>query len=348
MVVISAKTLCHCLLAAALFVPARPADSREQGQASGDAISISGSSTLYPFSRAAIQAYAAANRQPLPLQAEAIGTSAGLRRFCKGSSSMAAASRPINAAELRACAAQGIQFLELPVAYDAITVVVNGANSWAREISTNELRRLWNRNAEGKIVRWQQVKPSWPNKPISLCAPGRDSGTYDTFNKAINGQIDNARQDVTTSEDDDVLVRCVAKNPLAMGYFGYDYYQANRSSLRALAVHGLRGSVSPSEASVQRSRYLPLSRPLFLYVNAEALRQRPQIRQFISFTLERGSHIARQARVIPLQDSTYRLVLSKLYRQVLGSAFAGDLPIGLTVGQTLERSFDALKKPQYR
>jgi len=312
------------------------------------AVVISGSSTVYPFSQAAIRAFSAQGQRELRWQAKPTGTSAGLREFCAGASSIAAASRPINAAELKACAANGVQFLELPVGFDAITVVVNRANGWARQISLAELRRLWSREAQGRILRWQQVNPAWPNRPISLCGPGRESGTYDTFNKAVNGQADNSRQDVTTSENDEELVRCVSRNPQALGYFGYDYYQAHRNSLRALAVDSTRGPVMPSEATVQNSRYQPLSRPLFFYVSAEAMRRQPEIRSFISFSLERGGRIAREAGVIPLQDATYRLVLSKLYRQVLGSAFAGELPIGLSVGQTLQRSFDALKKPQFR
>lgn len=315
---------------------------------SGSVLRVSGSSTVYPFSQAAIRLYRSRSGTSATFRAEATGTSAGLRLFCQGGSSVAAASRPINAAELKACANKGIRFLELPVAFDAISVVVPASNTWARQISTSDLRRLWNREAQGRVQRWRQLNPSWPDEPIRLCGPGRDSGTYDTFNKAINGSEDNARQDYTASEDDDVLVRCVANNPLALGYFGYDYFQANRNSLRALAITGPKGPVLPSEQSVQQSRYQPLSRPLFLYVNDQQLSNNPKLREFINLTLQNGGRLARQARLIPLQDSTYRLVSSKVYKRVLGSAFAGQLPVGLTVGQVLERSFDALKKPEYR
>jgi len=334
-------------MSALLLLPAATALGADRSTPQ-PAVVISGSSTVYPFTQAAIRAFSTQGNRVLRWQARSTGTTAGLREFCAGISSIAAASRPINTAELKACGARGVQFLELPVGFDAITVVVNRANGWARQISTAELRKLWSREAQGRVLRWQQVNPAWPNKPISLCGPGRDSGTYDTFNKAINGQAENSRQDVTTSENDEELVRCVGSNPLALGYFGFDYYQNNRSSLRALAVDSSRGPVLPSEATVQNSRYQPLSRPLFLYVSAAAMQRQHEIRSFITFSLERGGRIAREAGVIPLQDATYRLVLSKLYRQVLGSAFAGDLPIGLSVGQTLQRSFDALKKPQYR
>lgn len=314
-----------------------------------EVININGSSTVLPFTQAAIRSFSTrATAQRVQFRARATGTSAGIREFCAGGSSIAAASRPMNQAELQACETRGVRFLELPVAYDAITVVVPRSNSWAQQISTAELQRLWNRNAEARVMRWNQVNSRWPNKPISLCGPGPDSGTFDTFNKAINGSENNSRRDFTASEDDAVLVRCVARDPLALGYFGYDYYQANHKSLRALAIQGTRGAVPPNEQSVQQSRYLPLSRPLFLYVSELALRNQPVIRSFIDATLQSGGRIARQSGVIPLEDSTYRLVVTKLYRQVLGSAFAGTLPIGLTVGQVLDRSFDALKKPQYR
>ena len=311
-------------------------------------ILISGSSTVYPFSQAAIAAYAPKAPKGVHFKAEAVGTSAGFRRFCGKSILIAAASRPINSKEMAKCQANGVRFLELPVAFDAITIVVNPANRFAKEISTAQLRTLWERKAQGKVMRWSQVNPSWPNTPIRLCGPGKDSGTYDTFNKAINGSETNSRQDYTASEDDNVLVKCVASDPNALGYFGFDYYQANRNSLRALAVKGLRGSVIPSVSSVQASRYLPLSRPLFFYVNDQGLKSNPALRSMITATLEQGVKVAQRAGVIPLQDSTYRLVTNKLYRNVLGSAFGGKLPIGLTVGQVLERSFDEHKRPQFR
>lgn len=317
-------------------------------QAPGQTIVLSGSSTVYPFSKAAIELYAARAPKGVTYKAQAIGTSAGFRQLCSKTISIAAASRPINSQELARCSNNGVRFLELPIAFDAITIVVNPANSFAREISTAQLRTLWEKKAQGKVMRWNQVNPRWPESPIRLCGPGKDSGTYDTFNKAINGSETNSRQDYTASEDDGVLVKCVASDANALGYFGFDYVQANRNSLRPLAVKGLRGSVVPSVRAVQNSQYLPLSRPLFFYVNEQALKTNPAVRSLIVATLEQGLKVSQRAGVIPLQDSTYRLVSNKLYRNVLGSAFAGQLPIGLTVGQVLERSFDQHKRPSFR
>jgi len=336
------------LLVAAGLAASSGAGVAQQAPSAGKTLLISGSSTVYPFSVAAIEAYKAKAPRGVSFKALAVGTSAGFREFCSGQLSIAAASRPINSEELKRCAAAGVRFIELPVAFDAITVVVNPSNRFAKQISTAQLRTLWNRQAQGKILRWNQVNPAWPNTAIKLCGPGKDSGTYDTFNKAINGSTSDSRQDYTASEDDNVLVACVAKNTGALGYFGYDYYQGNRSQLRALAVQGSAGTVLPSVESVQASRYLPLSRPLFFYVNDKALKSNPVIRSMVTNTLDRGVKIAEKAGVIPLKDSTYRLVTNKLYRNVLGSAFAGQLPIGLTVGQVLERSFDEHKKQQFR
>jgi phosphate transport system substrate-binding protein len=327
----------------ALQLPLNPVQAQPQP---AKPILISGSSTVFPFSKAAIASFT--KGRGAGISAEATGTSAGLRQFCAGRIVLAAASRPINAKELKACDEKGVTFLELPLAFDAITVVVNSANGFARQISTEQLKQLWSMEAQGKVTRWRQVNPNWPDQTIKLCGPGKDSGTYDTFNKAINGSESNSRQDYTSSEDDTVLVRCVATTPGALGYFGFDYYQANRSRLRALAVQGPRGPVLPSLKSVQSSQYLPLSRPLFYYVNAAEVQTNPLLRNFIDHTLQRGGRIASQAGLIPLQDSTYRLVTNKLYRNVQGSAFEGALPIGLSVGQILQRSFDAQKQPQFR
>ena len=334
------------LLAALALTPLLCVPAAQAG--ANNSILISGSSTVYPFSKAAIELFAPRAPKGISIKAQAVGTSAGFRKFCERAIPIAAASRPINSREIARCSSNGVRFLELPVGFDAITVVVHPSNNFATSISSSQLRTLWQKKAQGKVMRWSQVNPSWPHSPIKLCGPGQDSGTYDTFNKAINGNEGNSRQDYTASEDDMVLVKCVANDIHALGYFGFDYYQANRNSLRALAIEGLRGTVLPSLSSVQASRYLPLSRPLFFYVNDQALKANPVIRSFIVSTLGRGGKVAQRAGVIPLQDSTYRLVTNKLYRNVLGTAFGGNLPIGLSIGQVLERSFDQHKQPQFR
>ena len=195
---------------------------------------------------------------------------------------------------------------------------------------------------------WSQVNLDWPNRPIRLCGPGKDSGTYDYFNKAINGDEDNSRSDYFSSEKDNELVACVAKNPDALGYFGFAYYQVNAKRLKALSVVGPKGAVLPSLATVQKEAYVPLSRPLFIYVNDKALKQRPELQKFVTYTIKNGLTLVKQAGSVPIPSSTYRLVESKLYQNVSGTAFGGDIPVGLTTSQALQRSLDSIKKPEFR
>ena len=237
--------------------------------AAGPTLNISGSSTVFPVIEKAIEAYGTTERgRDVRVKLSEVGSTGGLREFCQGNIPIANASRPISSAELKACADNGITFIELPLAFDALTVVVNGGNDWASAISTRELSRTWSKEAEGTIKSWQQINIDWPDRPLRLCGPGDDSGTFDYFNEAINGDKANSRSDYEGSEDDNVIVECVATDANAMGYFGFAYYQANRERLKALAIAGPDGiAVPPSVATAQDGTYKPLSRPLFIYVN---------------------------------------------------------------------------------
>lgn len=310
-------------------------------------IRIGGSSTVFPIMTEAIEAFRASGHRAEIVLKET-GTTDGFRRFCAGQLEIANASRPINRTELMACARQRVSFIELPIAFDAISIVVHPSNSWARQISTKQLAQLWGRQAEGKIDRWVELNRDWPDRPIKLCGPGKDSGTYDYFNKAINGQTDNSRRDYASSEDDSVIARCVAQNSNALGYFGFSYYKANQAKLRVLPVASTSGAVIPSVANVQAGGYRPLSRPLFIYVNDKALAERGDVQKFTTFFVRNGLGLVEKAGDIPLPPSTYQLVESKLYKRIQGSAFSGDLPIGLSIGEALRRSFDARKQPQFR
>ena len=337
----------RALVVAGVVFALSPAGTAQQ---SASPIRLGGSSTVHPILAEAIRDFRRANpaeaRTPIQLSEE--GTGGGFRRFCQGQLLITGASRPINSAELKACRSKGVAFIELPIAFDAITVAVNPRNTWARLITTRELARLWGRQAQGRVMRWNQVNIDWPDRPLRLCAPGGDSGTYDFFNKAISGAVDNARQDVVSSEDDSVLVKCVASDPNAIGYFGYSYYATNRDKLRALTIVGAKGPVAPSAQSVQSETYLPLARPLFLYVNDQALLRNETGRRFLKWTLRHGLRLSEKAGLIPLSSSTYRLAETKLYRRVLGTAFGGDLPVGQGVGDTLGRSLDSIKRPEFR
>lgn len=321
------------------------------GQAEPSApIAISGSSTVGPITELAIRSFQ--NRGPgrtaqiAPVVEN--GTSAGFRDFCSGKTAINNASRPISGKELSACKAAGVAFYELPIGFDAITLVVNTNNTWARDITLGELKTLWSRSAQNKVNRWDQVRSGWPNQPIRLFGPGRDSGTFDYFSKAITGEVGNQRGDISTSEDDNQLVKRVEGTPYAMGYFGYAYFRTNSQRLRALAVVGPKGKVLPSLKTVQNETYQPLSRPVFIYVNARRMETNPTLRSLVNHYIMNASEFVGEEGSVPLSDSQYRLVQNKLFRHVLGTAFGGDLPVGLTLGQILNRSIDQTKRPQFR
>jgi phosphate transport system substrate-binding protein len=337
-------------LVATLVVPVGSGAAFAQQQVSPRPILISGSSTVYPIVQGAISAFRqTAAGKGVSVSLKETGSSAGFRDLCSGRVEISNASRPINAKELKACADKGIRFIEVPLAFDALSVVVNPANSWASSISPQQLSLLWNRNAQGRINNWSQLNPAWPKRPIKLCGPGSDSGTFDYFNKAINGDEDNSRRDYTASEDDNVVVNCIAKDPQALGYLGYGWFLSNSGRLKALAVVNPKGkAVQPSVQSVLQGRYQPLSRVLFVYVNDQALNERAEVRNFTSFLVRSAPSLVAKANYIPLPESTIRLVETKLYRRVLGTSFGGELPVGLTIGDALQRSFDQHKRPEFR
>ena len=316
---------------------------------SSDTIRISGSSTVHPITRSAIREFkSTAAGATSNFKLSETGSSAGFRQFCSGTIVLANASRPISAKELRSCKTNNISFIELPIAFDAITVVVNPANNWANILTINELSRLWSKQAQGKISKWNQVNLDFPDVGIKLCGPGMDSGTFDVFNKTVNGSKTNSRTDYTSSEDDNVLVRCVMENKDALAYFGYAYFK-NAKSLKSVKIINPEGqATAPSRQSVQNEKYQPLARPLFLYVNDQALRKNKNFRQFVSYYLRNISSLVNSSNYIPLPDSTYRLVDAKLYRHILGTSFGGDLPVGLTIGQAIDRSFDQHKTSAHR
>jgi phosphate transport system substrate-binding protein len=304
---------------------------------------------VFPVVSGAALAQQQASTRPIRISLKETGSTAGFRDLCSGRVEISNASRPINTKELKACAAKGIRFIEVPLAFDALSVVVHPGNNWANAVSTQQLSLLWNRNAQGRINRWNQVNPAWPKRPIKLCGAGSDSGTFDYFNKAINGDEDNSRRDYTASEDDNVVVNCVAGDPQALGYLGYGWFRSNSGRLKALAVVNPKGKpVLPSVQSVLQGQYQPLSRPLFIYVNDQSLLESSEVRNFTAFLIRNAPPLVAKANYIPLPDSTIRLVETKLYRHVLGTSFGGDLPVGLTIGDALQRSFDQHKRPEFR
>ena len=285
-------------------------------------VSIDGSSTVYPLSKAIAEAFGKAN-PAVQFKIAFSGTGGGFKKLCAGQLDIAGASRPINSSESEQCHAQQIEYIELPVAFDSLSLVVNAKNTFVDCLSVNELRRMWEPAAEGKISTWQQIRPSFPSQPLALFSPGKDSGTFDYFTLALVGTEGKSRGDVAMSEDDMVIERGVAANPNAIGYFGYAYYQANREKVKLVAVDNGHGCVAPSPQTVADATYQPLSRPLFIYVNAAAA-VRPEIEAFTRLYLSPDSaQYVTKVGYVPLPAAALAVQTTRFEKGVKGSAFGG-------------------------
>lgn len=264
-------------------------------------IQIDGSSTVYPVTEAFAEEFQLLN-QGIRLTVGFSGTGGGFSRFCNGELDLTGASRPIRESEMEECAARGIEYLEIPVALDGLSVVANPANDFAACLTVEELRRTWE---PGSSVRsWRDIRPTFPEEPIVLYGPGTDSGTYDYFTEAIVGRAGSSRTDYQASENDNILVLGISGDRYSLGFFGYAYYIENRDRVKLLAVDGGEGCVQPDEESVRSGRYAPLSRPLFLYVTLDDLR-RPEIRAFLEFALDKAPVLIPPTGYLPLPAEDY-------------------------------------------
>ena len=299
-----------------------------QSQATGT-IRIDGSSTVYPITEAVAEEFQ--KRGGGRATVGVSGTGGGFKKFCRGQTDISNASRPILATEIAACRAAGVQFIELPVAYDALTVVVNRQNP-VSNLTTAELKKMWEPAAQGRVSKWNQASGRLQNAPLRLYGPGPDSGTFDYFTEAIVGKSKSSRRDYTPSENDNVLVQGVARDKNALAYFGYAYYRANTNRLKAVAING----VLPSAQTVRNNRYRPLSRPVFIYVNAKSL-QRPEVKRFTDYYMNNASRLSGAVGYIGLPARAYTLAKQHLQKRKIGTVFAGDAPVGLTIEALLKR-----------
>lgn len=298
-------------------------------------IQIDGSSTVFPLAEAVAEGFQQQTSGRVRVTVGESGTGGGFRKFCRGEIHISNASRPISASEMATCRAAGIQYVEVPVAYDALTVVVHPSNP-LRSITVQQLRRIWEPDAQGRINNWRQVDPSFPDMPLVLFGPGTASGTFDYFTEAVNGRSRASRSDFTPSEDDNVIVQGVASNNGGMGYFGLAYYEENRSRLRALSIDSGHGAVEPSVANAENGSYAPLSRPMFIYINAAALR-RPQVQQFAQYFVNNASRYSAQVDYVPLPANAYQTYLQRVQRRTQGTAFGGRQAIGVTIAEVIAR-----------
>ena len=301
--------------------PLTPAPGAATGPLGGE-LKLDGSSTVLPVSQALAKAFTSTNPN-VKIAAFGAGTGTGLAKLCSGEIDIAGASRPINRAEGERCKAQQIDYIELPIAFDSLSVVASKRNTFLECLTLSELKTLWEPAAEGKVTLWNQVRPSFPAEPIALFGPGKESGTYDYFTLATVGTEGQSRGDYSASADDREIEKGVAESKSALGFFGYSYYLANKEQLKTVAVDGGKGCVQPSPESVRDQSYQPLSRPLFIYVN-RARASRPEVRAFArSFFAPQNVASIETIGYMPLPASARQAELARLDSGVTGSALGG-------------------------
>ncbi len=305
-----------------------------QAHAQSAGIKIDGSSTVFPISEALAEEFQISKRGKVHVTVGIAGTGGGFKKFCRGETDISNASRPISTEEMDACRAAGIKYMELPIAFDALTVVVNPANSWVKSMTVADLRKIWEPAAQGRVGNWSQVKSGFPSEKMTLFGPGTDSGTFDYFTEAVNGKAKASRADYSASEDDNTLVQGVESNKGGLGYFGFAYYAAHKDKLRAVPIDGGKGPVAPSIENVVNGSYQPLSRPLFIYVK-EASASRPEVQEFVRFALTQGAELVKEVGYVPLPPSAYPLVLGHFTGRKLGTVFGGVPKVGVTIEQLL-------------
>ena len=298
-------------------------------------IKIDGSSTVYPITEAVAEEFQKA--QKVKVTVGESGTGGGFKKFCRGETDISNASRPIAQKEMDACKEAGIQYIELPIAFDALTVAVNSKNDWVKSLTVDELKKIWQPGSS--VKNWKQVNSAYPDKAMSLYGPGTASGTFDYFTEAINGKSKASRTDYTPSEDDNVLVQGVSGNVGGMAYFGLAYYEENKDKLKAVPVAAKAGgpAVLPSAATVMDGTYQPLSRPIFIYVNATAAAFKPEVKAFVNYYLEHAPVLVKEVKYVPLTSEDYAAVKDHFKAMKPGTGFGGKNEVGIKVKDLINR-----------
>jgi phosphate transport system substrate-binding protein len=331
-------------LALAACSPKVDGKSAASKGASGTAVLlIDGSSTVYPISEALGEEFQKESGTRVTVGLS--GTGGGFKKLCRGEIDIAGASRPIKAEEAKACVDAGIEFIELPIALDALAIVVNQSNKFVDCLTVAELKKLWEPAAQTKITNWKQVRASFPDQPIKLFGAGTDSGTFDYFTKAVNGEEGASRGDYTATEDDNVTISGVSGDANALGYLGLAYYSENKTKVRAAPIRQVDGKcVSPSSETARDASYQPLSRPLFYYVNKKYAAERPHLKAFMTyaFTAKHSEELVAEVGYVPLPEQAYTLALAKFTAGLSGSYFNGGSKVGVTMEELLA---DVAAKP---
>jgi phosphate transport system substrate-binding protein len=299
-------------------------------------VQIDGSSTVYPVAEAVAEEFQKASGTRVTVGIS--GTGGGFKRFCRGETDISNASRPILKDEMALCAQSGVKYMELPIAYDALTVVINKNNDFVDYLTVDELKKMWEPGAQGQVTSWKQIRDSFPDVPLKLAGPGADSGTFDYFTEAVVGKSKSSRGDYQASEDDNVIVQFVSREKGALGYFGMAYYEENKDKLKGVPIKADAGApgVLPSIETVNNGSYQPLSRPIFMYVKADAA-ERPEVRDFVEFFLKHGGELSKEVGYVDLPASAYVLALNNFHDRKLGTGFGGTPVVGLHVEDLLKR-----------
>ncbi|MBL7544854.1 MAG: PstS family phosphate ABC transporter substrate-binding protein [Bdellovibrionaceae bacterium] len=304
---------------------------------------VDGSSTVYPITEAVAEEFQNEFRaKKYKVVVGTKGTGGGFKRFCRGETDVQDASRPILKEEIESCKKSGVKFIELPIAYDATVVAVHPKNDWIHEITVEELKKMWEPAAQGKIKRWNQVNAKWPDQDLKLFGAGSDSGTFDYFTEAVVGKAKASRGDYTASEDDNTLVQGISKDKNAIGYLPMAYFMENKSRLKALAIVSVdkKGKVLPAvlpgRETVENGTYAPLSRPIFIYVSQKSL-SKPEVKEFTNFFLKNASTLVPSVQYVPLPAKAYEMATKNLHNEKLGTMFSGHSEVGLKIEELLAK-----------
>jgi phosphate transport system substrate-binding protein len=306
--------------------------------AHADIVKVDGSSTVYPITEAVAEEFQKAKKNAIKVTVGISGTGGGFKKFCRDETDFQNASRPITAKEMADCKAAGVEYIEMPVAYDALTVVIHPKNAFLKQATVEELKKMWEPASQGVVMKWNQVNPAWPDAPMKLFGAGADSGTFEYFTEAIVGKAKSSRGDFTASEDDNVLVQGVSRDVNAIGYFGYAYYAENMARLKGLPIVNPKTgkAVEPSGANVENGTYVPLSRPIFVYVKAKSLKK-PEVREFLEFYMKNADKLIREVKYVPLPKAAYEGNLKHAKDGKIGTIFGGHNEVGITIEEIMKR-----------
>jgi phosphate transport system substrate-binding protein len=303
-------------------------------------VKVDGSSTLFPVTEAVAEEFQKSQSGKMRVTVGISGTGGGFKKFGRGEIDVVNASRPILSEEMELAKSNGVEYIELPVAFDALTVVVHPENNWVSSMTVEELKKAWEPGAQGKVMNWNQIRPEFPSDKMVLFGAGADSGTFDYFTEAIVGKAKSSRGDFTGSEDDNTLVQGIEGNKFALGYLPFAYYEPHKDRLKAISIqwdkNKVKEPVAPSMENVLAGTYNPLSRPLFIYVNVASL-ERPEVKAFVDFYLENAGKLATEVKYLPLPAESYAAVKERLAQRKKGTGFGGHPEVGLPIEEILKR-----------